>query len=201
MTDGNIQAAHTRLKRAVDRLCQPNLGTHRNATVTAPSLYEQLCSDLAGIQGDNKTPAKSLPPIWIDAAQLKQDIDKQAAKWEPKRHRSTPQRLIILAEQTWRPQDTRHVNTITRTITRWADSIVHLLDPQSVKHISAPCPSCGRTTVYRRDDAGEVVRQPALRIVTNQGCTCAHCDAHWSPDKYMFLCTLLGFDLPEGVLE
>lgn len=210
MSDGNIQAARTRLKRAVDRLCQPNHGYHGRTMVTAPSLYEQLCSDLAGMQGDNKTPAKSLPPIWIDAAQLKARIDTQTAKWNPtrtldhwnpNRKSPTPDRLLGLAERTWRPQDTDTVNTMARAVDHWSDSIRNLLDPQSVKHITAACPSCGRQTVYRRDDAGELVRQPALRIVTNQGCSCAHCDAHWTPDKYMFLCKLLGFDLPEGVLE
>jgi hypothetical protein len=202
MNEGNIQAARTRLKHAVDRLCAQNHTQHHHRTLTAPSLYDQLCSDIAGTQGENKTPAKSLPLIWIDAAQLKQTIDTQTAKWlkRPK-DIGTPQRLNALAEQTWRPQDTKHVTDIGNTVDRWATSILNLLNPQSVKHITAPCPSCNRKTVYRKDDTGEVVRQPALRIVTNQGCTCLHCDAHWAPDKYMFLCTLLGFDLPEGVLE
>lgn len=202
MSDGNIRAAHNRLRHAINRLCAPNLAHHQNRTVTAPSLYDQLCADLAGTQGDNKTPAKSLPPIWIDAAQLKQTIDHQTAHWVKRpKDVATPTRLKALADQTWRPQDTEHVNDIGNTIDRWATSITSLLDPQSVKHISAPCPSCGRRTVYRRDGAGETIRQPALRIVTNQGCTCLHCDAHWAPDKYLFLCKLLGFDLPEGVLE
>lgn len=202
MSDGNIHAAHTKLKQAVTRLCAPNHAHHHNHTITAPSLYDQLCASLAGTQGDNKTPAKSLPPIWIDAAQLKTDIDHQTRQWlKAPRTVTTCTRLTLLADQTWRPQDTNHVTDIARTIDHWAQSITNLFDPQSVKHITAACPSCGRTTTYHRDDAGETVRQPALRIVTNQGCTCGACGAQWTPDKYLFLCKLLGFDLPEGVLE
>jgi hypothetical protein len=37
--------------------------------------------------------------------------------------------------------------------------------------------------------------------MTNIGCTCQHCGAHWTPDRSLFLCRLLGFELPAGVLE
>lgn len=201
MADGNIHAAHTRLRDAVDRLCAPNMGTHRHRTVTAPSLYEQLCSDLPGTQGDSKTPAKSLPPLWLDAALLKQDIDQQARRWVRTRGGyATPVLLRSLVVKSWRPQDTGHVNAMAHTLVRWCESITNLLDPQSVKYLSQACPTCGRKTVYRRDSAGEKVRQPALRI-TAAGCTCGHCDAHWPPENYLFLCKLLGFALPTGVSD
>lgn len=200
MTDGNIQAARTKLGRAVQHLTGPRMGVYRDVTMHAPSLYDTLVSDLAGTQGDTRTPAKSLPPLWIDACQLKFDIDWRVRKWCPKPG-TTPTRLQMMAFATWRPQDTDSVTDIAHTIEGWCDSILNLLDPESVKHISAPCPSCGREKVFRRDSAGETVQQPALRIVTNVGCECQHCKAHWSPDRYLFLCRLLGFDLPEGVLE
>lgn len=202
MADGNIQAAQDKLRRAIERLSSPRYGVYHHTMLSAPSLYEQLCSDLAGTQGDNKTPAKSLPPLWIDAVELKREIDTEVRRWMPQTAKwDTVNRLFMLSQRTWRPQDTDMVKGMTRTVNHWCDAIINLIDPESVKHISAPCPSCGRQTVYRRDKAGEVVRQPALRIVTNIGCTCAHCDAHWAPDKYLFLCKLLGFELPEGVLE
>lgn len=201
MTDGNIQAAHQRLRRAVDRLCGLNHRQVQHRMVSAPSLYDQLCANLAGTQGDNKTPAKSLPPLWIDAAMLKQDIDRQTRRWKrAPRSVGTSVRLTLLADQTWRPQDTDHVNTMVGVIVRWADSITGLLDPQSVKHLSYPCPTCGRKTVYHRNSAGETVRSPALKI-TATGCACGHCDAHWPPENYLFLCKLLGFALPEGVAD
>ena len=200
MSDGNIQAAHTKLTRAVDRLCKPRMAVYHDQTRYALSLYRQLESDLAGTQGDTRTPAKSLPPLWIDAAQLRIDMDSQTRSWCPKEH-GIPQRLGNLSAKTWRPQDTDLVTEMARMVDMWCETILHLLDPESVKHITAACPSCGRSFVYRRDSAGESVRQPALKVVTNVGASCQHCDAHWAPDRYMFLCRLLGFDLPEGVLE
>lgn len=200
MTDGNIVAAHKKLSLAVDRLCKPRMAVYHDRTRYALSLYRQLQADLSGTQGDTRTPAKSLPPLWIDAAQLLVDMDAKTRKWYSK-ERGIPQRLGALAASTWRPQDTDHVTDIAKTVDGWCETIMHLLDPESVKHIAAPCPSCGRSFVYRRDSAGETVRQPALKVVTETGCTCQACDASWTPDRYLFLCTLLGFDLPEGVLE
>lgn len=203
MTDGNIQAARQHLGAAVDRLCQPTPRIINHRMRHQPSLYDQLRDDLAGTQAaDHKTHAKSQPPIWIDACQLLAEIDTQTRQWvrRPK-HVGTTMRLNHLANQTWRPQDTDLVTTITNTINRWADQITNMLDPQSVKTITAACPSCGRYTTTRKDSAGETIRQPALRIIANQGCTCGACGAHWAPDRYLFLCRLLNFELPDGVLE
>ena len=200
MSDGNIQAARTRLGRAVQRLTGPQSRVIDNITRHADSLYIQLTHDLAGTQGDNRTPAKSLPPVWIDAMELINIIDTETRTWVP-RPGNTPRRLQMLAFATWRPQDTDRVNVMAARVDTLCEKIVSLPDPESVKHISAACPSCGRETVFRRDSAGEMVQQPSLRVVTNVGCECQHCRAHWAPDKYLFLCKLLGFDLPEGVLE
>lgn len=200
MSDGNIQSARTRLARAVQRMTAPQSQRIDDVTRYAPSLYVQLTHDLAGTQGDNRTPAKSLPPVWIDAMELINIIDTETHTWVP-RPGNTPRRLQMLAFATWRPQDTDRVNVIASRVDSWCEKITSLLDPESVKHISAPCPSCGRAKVFRRDSAGEMVQQPALKLVTNVGCMCQHCQAHWAPDKYLFLCKLLGFDLPEGVLE
>jgi len=200
MTDGNIGAARTKLDRAFRRLFDKRMAVYHDRTMYAPSLYEQLKSDLAGTQGGTRTPAKSLPPIWIDASMLLTTIDRQCHTWMPKPG-STLARMGSLVATSWRPQDTEKVTGMAKTVDGWAESIIHLLDPESVKHITAPCPSCGREFVHRRDSAGDTVRQPALKVMTNVGCTCQHCGAHWTPDRYLFLCRLLGFQLPAGVLE
>jgi len=200
MSDGNIQAARTKLTRAVDRLCKPRAAVYHDKTRYALSLLRQLEADLAGTQGDTRTPAKSLPPLWIDAVQLLGLMDTETRSWYPK-ERGVSARLGALSATSWRPQDTDKVTTMASTVDGWCETILHLLDPESVKHISAACPSCGRGFVYRKDSAGETVRQPALKVVTETGCTCQACQAHWTPDRYMFLCRLLGFALPEGVLE
>jgi hypothetical protein len=174
------------------------MAVYHDATVYAPCLYDTLAADLAGTQGENKTPAKSLPPLWIDALQLINDMDAMAAKWWPK-PMPTVERIQALGFATWRPQDTDMVEAMARTINGWADQILHLLDPESVKHISAPCPNCTKTHIWKRDSAGDTVRQPALRLIVNQGCSCQACGAVWPPDKYLWLAKLLGYDLPEGV--
>ena len=202
MSDGNIQAAKTRLNHAVDRLTAPKYSTFNHTQRAAPGLYQQLSAELAGSQGETRTPAKSLPPLWIDAVQLREDIDSQVRKWcRRPRNVTTPVRLAVLAGNGWRPQDTDHVSGMARTIDGWCESITNLLEPQSQKFISAACPACGRETVYRKDSAGDIVRQPALKMELNVGCQCQHCKAHWGPDLYMHLARVLGFDLPEGVLE
>ena len=200
MTDGNIGAARTKLDRAFRRLFDKRRAVYHDRSVFAPSLYDQLRSDLAGTQGDTRTPAKSLPPIWIDASMLLTTIDRQCHTWMPKPG-STFARMGSLVATSWRPQDTEKVTDMARTVDGWAESIIHLLDPESVKHITAPCPSCGRGFIHRKDSAGDTVRQPALKVMTNVGCTCQACGATWSPDRYLFLCRLLGFELPAGVLE
>jgi predicted RNA-binding Zn-ribbon protein involved in translation (DUF1610 family) len=200
MPDGNIVHAKIKLSRAIQRLTEPRPGVYHDCTLYAPSLYSCLKSDLAGTQGDTRTPAKSLPPIWLDASMLLTDIDIQAVKWFPSAM-DTTDRLQRLTVKAWRPQDTDHVRDITRTVNSWCESIINLLDPESQKFISAPCPSCGKGIVYRRDSAGDEVRQPALKLVVSQGCTCQACGAYWAPEKFMFLGRLLGYEMPEGVLE
>lgn len=188
------------LTDAIHKLTAPQHRIINNTLRTAPSRYHQLAQALAGTQGQAHAPAKSMPPLWIDATQLLTDIDTQTHHWVVMPG-TTPWRLNTLADKGWRPQDVDHVNTITAAVQRWCDSIDALLDPEHVKHITAACPSCGKKTMYRKDSAGETVRQPALRIVTNTGCECQACGAFWAPDRYLFLCRLLGFDMPTGVLE
>ena len=201
MSDGNIVAARTKLERAVRRLCAPQTCVHYDQVLSAPSLYEMLAAGLTARQGDTRTPAQSLPPLWIDATQLLTEIDAEVRGWLPRTKATTPQRLTNLSDTAWRPQDYEQVTRMARRLTGWCDNIVQLFDPEHRKYISAPCPSCGKATVYKRDSAGDIVRQPALTVVAHVGCTCQHCDAHWSPDRYLFLCRLLGFELPAGVLE
>ena len=200
MPEGNIQAAKVKLKTSVERLCYPRLAVYHDQTRQAPSLYDQLQSDLAGTQGDTRTPAKSMPPLRIDAVQLLGDMHEQTRLWCPKGH-STPQRLGALDAASWRPQDTDHVTDIAQTVNQWCESIIQLIEPATRKYIAAPCPSCGRDIVYRRDSGGDLVRQNALKWTANVGFECQACKAHWAPEQTLFFSRLLGFSLPEGVLE
>jgi predicted RNA-binding Zn-ribbon protein involved in translation (DUF1610 family) len=194
-----LPQARRTLTDAVHRLTAPQHRHIAGKPRTAPSLYYQLCAEIAGTQGENHAPPKSMPPLWIDAAQLIADIDRQARRWEPGPD-GTVSRLRVLADKTWRPQDTDLVFSMSITVTKWCNSIDALLDPVSVKDVAAACPACGAKHIYRTKD-GERVRQAALQIVTETGCTCQACDAHWGPERLLFLCKLLGFELPAGVME
>lgn len=205
MSDGNVQAAKVRMGRAVDSLCRPRIAVYHTGRYEAPSFYDCLRSDLAGCQGDTRTPAKSLPPIWIDAQMLLEDIDTEARHWTRRKNvydnRRTVERLLTLPALPWRPQDTKKVDHITTTIEQWIDSIRHLLDPTAQVHITAPCPSCGKAIVYRRDSGGDLVRQEALKWTPSAGFQCQACKASWSPEQTLFFAKLLGIELPGGVLE
>jgi hypothetical protein len=200
MTDGNIGAARTKLDRAFRKLFDKRMAVYHDRTMYAPSLYEQLKSDLAGTQGDTRTPAKSLPPIWIDASMLLTTIDRQCHTWMPKPG-STFARMGSLVATSWRPQDTEKVTGMAKTVDGWAESIINLIDPRAQVHITAPCPSCGKAIVYRRDSGGDLVRQEALKWTPNAGFQCQACKASWSPEQTLFFAKLLGIELPPGVME
>lgn len=213
--DGNIVAARSKLADAIHKLIDPR---------PVPLFYENGKTDMAwldsrylelaaAVGGDNMSEKgdsrQGRLPIRVDAVDLLRVIDVTVAVWHPKAPSPelmkpepvTVRRLKKIDTETYRPQDTSMVMQRMRKVEGWVEQIKHLLDPEAIKHISAPCPACGQSTVWRRDSSGEVVRQAALQIVTNQGCTCLACRTFWEPGKYMFLCRLLGFDLPEGVLE
>lgn len=200
MTDGQIHYAVGRLEKAVDRFTQPKVAIMQNHLRHAPSLYDQLRGDLPGTQGDTHTPAKSIPPLWIDAVDLLGTIDRTVQSWNPKPS-TTPQRLNGLVAQKWRPQDTNKVDAMATKVDSWTVQAIALLEPTATKTISAPCPQCNQSTVYRRDSAGDMVRRPALQLVAHLGCTCQACKSHWPPSQYMWLTTLLGLDSPEGVCD
>jgi len=201
MADGNIVAAKKQLDEAVQRLCFPNWKTYQSRLCEAPSLYDQLRSDLAGTQGDTRTPAKSLPPVHIDALELLKDIDGKARTWTGRNGNTTPDRLFMLINKHFRPQDTKQVTEMATTVDRWCETICNLLDPRSQLHISAPCPSCGKSVIYRRDSGGDLVREEALKWTPVAGFECQACKASWSPLQTLFFARLLGIELPEGVLE
>lgn len=211
MTDGNLPAALRDFDDALHTIAEPQHRYSHGLRATIPSLYIQLADSICGQQGTyNSAIPRSIPPLWCDAVDLLNEIDTAVKAWQPEHgYRmirplpapATIMRLIILRARPWRPQDVHSINQITNNLENWSDRITNLLDPEHIKYVSAPCPACNKTTVYRNDSTGERVRQPALQIITNQGCTCQACSACWGPQLYMHLCRLLGFALPAGVLE
>lgn len=215
--DGNIRAARRALNDAIHHIVgrTTTLITHDNGRtqhVWGDSLYTQLRDGLITPTADGRNrQAGSQPPVWVDAADLLTEIDKTVRTWQPDpgifdgdlTREPTPEtvrRLHHIEDRTWRPQDTDHIEHLTAQLLTWADRIRQLLDPPMRATIPAPCPACQTTTVYRRDSAGDTVRQPALQIGAH-GCVCLSCRTTWAPSLYTHLARVLGFDLPEGVLE
>ena len=196
--DENLPAAKGRLRDAVSAISDPKPRLVGSRTTYLDPLYTQLADAIVGTTGERSGCRISLP-LWVDCLDLKNDIDKQARSWI-RYATSTIDRFHKLEAYGWRPQDAALVNTIAHQITVWVGKIEYLLDPPMSKTISAPCPECGSTHVYRKDSSGEQVRQPALQLTT-AGCVCQRCKTVWTPDRYMWLCKLLGFELPTGVLE
>lgn len=207
----HLPQARNDLNHAIRALINPQPAYTSSGTVWLDSLYLQLQAAIPGEKQHRSGVARSQPPAWIDAIDTLRDIDRTVTTWEPRwpaipgdltgdPEPPTVLRLRIIRDRTWRPQDTGEVKKIAAKIRSWVDRITTLLADDHVKHISAPCPACGKQTVYRKDSAGELVRQPALQITT-MGCVCQACRASWSPDLYMHLARVLGYDLPAGVLE
>lgn len=200
--DGNLPAALDRLYAAVAGLIDPRKELLGDTIMAAPSLYDELLGELPAVKASDRgytaTHKRSMAPVWLDALDLRTDIDRTIRKWHPP-GTTTPARLHAHANRKWRPQDARLLEQHANQLQAFVVSIRALLDPQHVKHLTVPCPACNATHVYRMV-AGEKVRQPALQLVAETGCTCQACKAFWSPQHYLLLCKVLGFNLPEGIV-
>jgi hypothetical protein len=200
--ESSLPDAVDQLHAAIGALLDPIKEMIDGAVLAAASPYDELVAEIpAKPTGDaySRGVGKSRPTVWVDAMDLKNNIDSRTKQMQPHRG-STPDRLRALASRKWRPQDVRQIRDHTAEIQSWRLSIRSLIEPEHVKQISAPCPSCSQRWVYRRD-AGEVIRRPALSLIISQGCSCGSCQAFWPPQRYLFLCRLLGLSLPPGVVE
>ncbi len=200
----SLPDAIQRLKRAIHQLTDP-IRTHvpGHGVIESPDDWSQLVSAVGEARRgevSGRRHATSTAPVWADALDLQAEVERETRKWFPELD-DVPARLRALAEHRWAPADAEWVDAAARQINVWLARSRQLVDPRPVKTISAACPSCSSTTVYRFDSTGERVRQPALQLVGDLGCTCLACGAHWAPSHYMLLCRVLGFQLPDGVLE
>jgi hypothetical protein len=193
--------------------CEPDCIQHTciGHYTEVPALYERLYDSIPGSQGSGGHAARSMPPLWIDAARLLAWIDTTIRRWQPDYDRcthckhctqtlATIRRLETLQTRKWRPQDTTLLLDYSNQLEAWAAEITLLLTPQRKWSLPNPCPACGTTTIHRKDSSGELVRQPALQIGPD-GCHCARCKHTWGPQYFEHLARVLGYELPAGVLE
>lgn len=202
--DGNLPATLRQLEDAIETLTGPKRTLHNGKMKSGPSLYMQLWDAVSGENnngGGSGGGSKSRPPFWLDAFDLINEIDTAAEAWQPAYDGVPPTvgRLRHLQARKWRPQDTRLIEQYAAAIQAWALSITELMNPTPKWTLPNPCPACGKHVVYRKDSAGETVRQPALQLGPN-GCHCHACHTVWAPDKFVFLARVLG-SLPDNVLE
>jgi hypothetical protein len=198
MTDGSLPAARRRLADAIAALCDPVMQVVDGRQLFTSSWYMQLVDDLAGQQGQNHTPPRSLPLIWLDAWDLLQEIDTAVSAWQPD-GTDTPTRLAAIQARPFRPQDSRSMDQISGCVESWTQNIRSLLVAERHWTLPSACPACGTRTVYRHD-GDDLVRQPALQI-SPDGCCCARCKTAWEPSKFVWLARLLGYEMPAGLLE
>lgn len=209
-----LPQAQRQLTDAITKLIDPKPQLTNGQLRYTQSLYTQLTDAIPGQYLGRTGLQRSQPPLWIDAADLLTEINTTTRAWHPDTiawftgfvfviipiHHTTPGRLRLLAQCRWRPQDTAQITRYANQIETWIKRIETLFAEHHVKHLPAPCPACDKKIVYRRDSAGELVRQPALQITTN-GCECQACHTIWGPELFMHLARVLGYPTPAGVLE
>lgn len=201
--DGALIPALQLLEDAIHRLCGPQSKFIEGRLLYAPSRYMTLMDATAGEQVNtgNGAGSKSQPPCWLDAVDLISEIDTAVEVWQPAFTGVPPTigRLRWIEQRKWRPQDTHQIEQITRAVAAWSAEIDALLDPPRRWTLPSPCPACGTDIVHRRDNGGDMVRQPALQL-GDDGCRCMKCRAHWPPEQYVFLARVIG-SLPDNVLD
>lgn len=211
-SDGSLPAALDALHTATARLIDPRKQYVDGTLYAAPSLYEELVGEIPAASSGSG-PAfmgsyhRSKSPVWLDALDLRRQIDERITQWHRAANRttsrqrevSTPELLRDYVSRPFRPQDARTLTEQASALESFVLAATALLEPVHVKTISEPCPACGKRWVAATN-AGETVRRPALQLIVEQGCTCQHCRAFWPPSHYLLLCKILGFDLPAGVI-
>jgi predicted HNH restriction endonuclease len=200
-SESTLPDAIDALYRAVGALIDPAKKLIDGRVLAGPSQYEILVSEIpatSSAESNFRGVAKSIPTVWLDAVDLRIQIDERVRTWLPKGD-STPARLRVLASRRWRPQDAGLVREISAEIQSWTISIQGLVNPAHVKEISEKCPNCGKRWHYKQH-AGETVKTAALQLITSHGCTCQVCKVFYPPEKFLWLARLLGRENPTGVI-
>jgi hypothetical protein len=165
----------------------------------APSLLDQLRSQVGNSSGRGGAPGKTAPiPINADALDLLNTITwgtddlVRLADVSPD-VASVEGRLKAVAAAAGGWTDLEAVHGVRLALSGWVRAIRTLLDPPKRLYLAAPCPRCEQSMVWRRDESiGEDVQQPALQVDGIEGCTCLACGAHWPPQLFEHLASVLG---------
>lgn len=188
--------------------CLPTCSVHQcigHPTPVQPlylQLYDAVGSGRTGAAQDMGLATTGSNPIWLNAFVILDEIDTAVEVWQPI-HTGAPAtvgRLRAMLAARYRPQDVRGLEQKTDAFRVWKRQIEELFNPPRKWHIAKPCPNCRTATVYRKDSAGETVRQPALSLGVD-ACECLACHYIWQPYRFHLLADALDCPLPDGVLE
>nr|WP_296764064.1 hypothetical protein [Rhodococcus sp. (in: high G+C Gram-positive bacteria)] len=164
-----------------------DLGDGDHQVAVRPSLYDEMIANptrsiITGIGGSGS--AHSRPPVRLDGIDWVSEVDRQAREWHPV-GRSTPDRLVRLCTDGWRPQDVAELRKITRRIKGYINAAEAYLNDRHSFSVTATCPECGESAVER-----DGVRSPALSVNAD-GATCAACHHYWPSALFEQLARLI----------
>ncbi|XAO35573.1 hypothetical protein SEA_MORGANA_139 [Gordonia phage Morgana] len=172
--------------------------TDERSILDLPSLYGQLCDDLAGRQGARSGSPRSLPPVWVDAMRWKLEIDQTAAAWSqtypsPAGSLDTAAGYLAnLDRHPFSPADHAFLAHAAATVARWAAGVEALLSDRAVHGLrNTACPECAAKYVRRRDSEGNWSRIEALQVSVD-GAHCLNCRHRWASTTFARLGALLG---------
>jgi hypothetical protein len=186
------------------------------------SWYDQLRDSLPGEQGGGHSGSpRSLPPAWVDAVKMLMEIDTAVQLWQrdpgvfdgdltPGRPPTpeTVRRLRLIQARAWRPQDVDKIDDLTKNLEEWVAEIKVLFSTEPVRALwaaegggFAACPQCGKTMAHKIDSAGDRVQYPAMQVLVDGSTRCMACKTSWGAEHAMWVCRMLGYPTPAGVLE
>ncbi|MGY1946605.1 DUF7341 domain-containing protein [Nocardia asiatica] len=201
-------AVHQLIGLRPDTIERDDFGTQ---PIVRDSLYVELMEARYGErvgEAVRRQGTGSRTPGWTDAISLLDRIDRRVQLWwpsapfEPVTQPLTVRRLYALSDYRWCPQDIGSLRHMTREVQAWVERANTLL-PTEVTHtyeLRAACPACGETTTQVDDGSGELVRQYVLQA-SQSSARCVACETNWDPGQYRLLASMIGADMPEGVLE
>jgi hypothetical protein len=191
-------------RAALVDLCHPIIRGFLNGNLSvdqriAPSLLDQLRRAVGNTSSSGGAPGRSAPiPISADALDLLETITVGARKLvelagATPDGASIEQRLRAAVAAAGQSTDLQVVQGVRFALAGWVRAIHNLLDPPKRIYLAAPCPACGSSMVWRRDESiGEDVQQPALQVDGKSGCDCLACGEHWPPSLFEHLARVLG---------
>lgn len=202
-----MRALHADIRDAARTLTEPGVRIieRDNGLRTeheAASLLDQLAAEVEhGRTRRGAGRGGSGAPVSVEVVDLLRRIRAESAvHWQhltatnPARiPRNLTERVRGLAAGACRRTDLDELVPAHRALSDWVTSIRAILDPPRRLHLVAACPACDVRVVHRTDPTtGERVRQPALWVDTEAGCTCLACGEQWPPERLEHLAQVIG---------